>query len=84
MGESLKYTAMGDPRPVKTLNGDRLTLASVGRDGVTRIEAYREPGEMSHVVWFAIYCGEGPPKRRVNGRYVSEVVYSDPRTPEGA
>lgn len=74
---SEQCTAMGDPRPVKEINGNRWTFGKVGIDGVTRIEAYGEPGEMSHVLWFAVYYGDDQPKKRVNGKYVATVIYFD-------
>lgn len=47
----------------------------VGRNDVTRIEAYNEfAGEGDYGLWFAIYAGERI-IRRVNGRYVVEVGY---------
>ncbi len=48
---------------------------TVGSNGVTKIEAYDETGEMSYVPWFAIYVGEEI-VWRVNGKYVVEVGYA--------
>lgn len=48
----------------------------VGRDGVTRIEAYNEFGEGDYVIWFAIYTGEEI-TWRVNGKYVVEIGYGN-------
>jgi hypothetical protein len=33
-------------------------LAWVGRDGITKIVAYGEPGHMANRPWFAIYKGD--------------------------
>jgi hypothetical protein len=48
---------------------------TVGRDGVTTIEAYEETGQMAYVPWFAIRVG-GEVVWRVNGHYVVEVSYA--------
>ncbi len=31
----------------------------VGVVGVTKIEAYEEPGQVNHVPWFVVYVGDG-------------------------
>ena len=38
------------------------------------IKPYLENGEMAHVVWFAV-IEDGIITRRINGKYVCEVVY---------
>jgi hypothetical protein len=48
---------------------------SLGANGVTKIEAYDEVGQMAYVPWFAIYVGNEI-VRRVNAVYVVEVVYA--------
>ncbi len=52
----------------------------VGVNGITKIEAYDEPGQMAYVAWFAIYVGDAV-IWRVNGLYVVEVGYS--KVPDG-
>lgn len=48
---------------------------TVGRDGVTAIEAYNEFGQGEYGLWFVIVTSEGI-GWRVNGRYVVEVGYA--------
>lgn len=49
---------------------------AVGSNGVTKIQAYDEPGQSAYVAWFAIFVGDEI-VRRVNGHYVVEVVYGN-------
>jgi len=64
---------MDDARVIKSIH-----LADegifIGGSGVESIIPYHEDGEMSPVVWFAIYM-RGEIKRRVNGKFVESVVY---------
>lgn len=50
-------------------------LPTVGRNGITRIEAYNEFGENDYVIWFALYAGDRI-VRRVNGKFVVEIGYA--------
>lgn len=50
------------------------TGASVGHDGVTKIVPYEERGQMSNVVWFAVYKGDIIWKR-LNAALMAEVRY---------
>lgn len=70
-----------DDRPITSLVIDSNQRVqdwnpTVGRDGVTKIEAYNEFGEGDYVIWFAIYTGEEI-TWRVNGKYVVEVGYAN-------
>lgn len=49
----------------------------IGHFGITKIEAYREAGEMGCTLWFAIYKGDVL-ATRVNGRYIETVNYEVP------
>ncbi len=55
-------------------------LFAVGSAGVTRIEAYREAGDMGYTLWFAIWKGDILAARQ-NGNYVDTVNYFEP--PDG-
>jgi hypothetical protein len=44
-------------RALRGMSGDKLDF-EVGQRGVTKIVAYDENGQMSHVPWLAIYVGE--------------------------
>jgi hypothetical protein len=48
---------------------------TVGNNGITKIVAYDEAGEMAYVPWFAIYADDNL-VRRVNGKYVVEISYT--------
>lgn len=68
-----------DERPISSLVIDYNQRVhdwqpTVGRNGVTKIEAYDETGQMAYVSWFAIYVGDEA-VWRVNGNYVVEVGY---------
>ena len=63
-----------DKRKIKSIH-----LANEGvfvNSWVEEIIPYQENGEMSTVIWFAIYSG-GKIFRRVNGTFVESVVYAD-------
>lgn len=48
-----------DKREIEALSCDAAQYTwRVGRDGVTKIEAYGENGHMAKVVWFAIWMGD--------------------------
>jgi hypothetical protein len=47
---------------------------TVRRFGITRIEAYQEPGQSAYVPWFAVYK-ENEIAYRVNGALVAIVRY---------
>ncbi len=48
----------------------------VGWDGVERIEAYEETGQMAHVTWFAVYK-QGKICRRYNSAHIDHVRYAN-------
>lgn len=53
MGE---VSVMDDQRPIESLwAGD--AVYTVGINGVTRIECYREAGQGGYVPWFTVYSG---------------------------
>ena len=62
-----------DERQIKSIHLAKEGIF-IGGD-VDAIVAYSENGEMSLVVWFAIYSG-GKITRRVNGKFVESVVYA--------
>jgi len=51
----------------------------VGEDGITRIEAYKENGQMAHVPWIAVYR-EGELYKRIPARWL--VITYDVPEPE--
>ena len=63
-----------DDRKISFIMFDDESALHVGTDGITRIEAYKEAGEMGYILWFAVFCGEDLMKR-VNGKYVTLVNY---------
>jgi hypothetical protein len=50
------------------------TNHTVGKDGVTAIEPYDEPGDMAYVAWFNVWRGQTL-YAKVNSRFVSAVFY---------
>lgn len=64
-----------DTRPIYGLT---LQIAShwIGSDGVTRISAVDENGEMAHVPWFEVWRGDKL-YARVNAAHVNEVYYQE-------
>ena len=48
---------------------------TVGKCGVTKIEAYREAGQCGYVPWFAIWRGSKL-IQRVNGAFLAGVSYA--------
>lgn len=50
--------------------------AAVGYNGVTRIEAYEEFGEMAPVTWFKVWRVDHLWKR-LNAAHMAEVCYKD-------
>ena len=66
-----------DTRRIETIYwGDGGELKVGGTSDVTKIEAYREYGEMSHVPWFKVWRGDVL-WQRINAKTVSGVVYFD-------
>jgi hypothetical protein len=63
-----------DERPIKALHFQEGESYRVERGGITKIEAYREAGEMCNVPWFAVWKGDAI-AYRVNGKYVVTVEY---------
>ena len=49
-----------DRRPIKALTNERhgCGFAHVGSGGVTKIVAYKEPGQGAAVPWLAVYKGQ--------------------------
>ncbi len=64
-----------DERPIQCIAWDDNNESHwrVGKDGITKIEAYTEHGEMSMVLWLAVYAG-GNIIARVPARQVM-VIY---------
>jgi len=71
-------TIYEDERSIRKIVYSHKSLAAWirGVDGVTKIEAYHENGEMAHVVWFKIWIGDYL-FARVNGKYIDTVYYGD-------
>jgi hypothetical protein len=65
-----------DPRVIQHIYPHEGWGYKVGRDGITRIEAYDEHGNGAFVPWFAVYKGDEM-VMRVNAAYISGVVYED-------
>lgn len=65
-----------DDRPIQSLVFEQGEGITVGKSGVTKIEAYRECGELGYVPWFAVFRGDVV-IRRENGKFVSSVLYFD-------
>lgn len=59
----------------------QITSIHLAREGIfvggdiEKIVAYNENGQMTHVIWFAIYSN-GRIVRRVNGVFVESVIYA--------
>lgn len=68
---------VADPNPIAGIWGeDAESLgARVGHNGVTKINAYEEYGEMAAVVWFRVWRGDVVWKR-IRGGSVAEVEYA--------
>lgn len=62
-----------DPRPVHYLDMDGWSVV-VGAQGVKKIEAYRENGELAPVAWFAVW-NEHQVMQRISGKSVVAVGY---------
>ncbi len=46
-----------DPREIDGLHFDNVRISvHVGQDGVTRLEAYLEPGQMAMVPYIKVWC----------------------------
>lgn len=71
-------TIADDIRPIISIStyGESGFYWSISDAGTTKIEPYHESGEMSDVVWFAIYGDRGV-VRRVNGKFVDCIRYED-------
>lgn len=68
-----------EPKPIQALAVDYNQRVSdwnprVGSNGVTKIEAYDEPGQMAYVAWFRVWADDKVVKC-INGFYVVEVFY---------
>jgi hypothetical protein len=70
----------GDDRPIKSVwwDDDYGSQIEVGRQGVTRIESYHEPGQMALVPWIAVYKGDYL-EQRINPASLGGVVYEEPK-----
>ena len=53
-------TVLDDPRPIDSIHWDEEgdPNFTVGRQGVTEIRAYGEPGEHCFLPWLAVFIGE--------------------------
>ena len=82
IGGSEVILAHEDKRTIKTIfyEGDGAGEYIVGGNGITKIEAYGENGEMAQVVWFAIYKGDFL-WMRVNGKRIDGVIYEEADMP---
>jgi len=49
---------LDDKRTVREISWPENSSLTVGINGVTRIEVYREAGHMGYVPWIAIYRGD--------------------------
>jgi len=64
-----------DPSRIQSAWGDDgETGATVGRDGVTRIEAYEENGQMAPVPWLAVFKS-GRCVQRLNAAHMTDICY---------
>ena len=65
-----------DPRPIDTIYFEEFEGFTVGVNGVTLIEPYKEPGEMGMVIWFKIWRDEYL-WQRIQGKSVAGVIYKE-------
>jgi hypothetical protein len=68
-----------DSRNIKLISMADTEIIEVGKRGVVEIAPYYENGEMASVLWFKV-IGENKdrnrPAARVNGKYVTEILYA--------
>jgi len=69
-------TLLSDEREIDSIWFSQDVVITVGRNGVTKIEAYGEPGEMALVPWFRILKGDFL-YARVNSKMIDTVVYKE-------
>lgn len=66
-----------DSREIKSIYWEDEGSITVGRAGVTKIEAYGEPGQCTYYVpWFKIWEGDHL-DQRINGATICGVVYKE-------
>lgn len=51
-------------------------VMTVGSIGITKIQAYREYGQLGFVAWFAVFKGDVV-WQRINGAFLAGVKYVD-------
>ena len=73
-------TIMEDERAILSIFFEDSGEYKTGRNGVEKIEAYREGGEMGNVTWFAVIV-DGAVKYRVPSRFVMVQYYPEEPTP---
>jgi hypothetical protein len=67
-----------DDREIEAISSEYNCTITVGINDVTKIEFVQEPGEMSYIIWFAVYYNHKEnPSIRINGKYVTEVYYKE-------
>lgn len=66
-------TILTDERPISGLFFE-VDSIQAGSNGVTRIEAYQEPGQNAYVPWFAVF-EDNEIVSRVNATHVVQVAY---------
>ena len=74
MNDTIKI--LNDERPIRCLVEEGASIAQVGQLGVTKIEAYGEPGEYCFIPFFAVYKDDKI-FFRVNGLKVYQIFYFD-------
>lgn len=63
------------PQIIRSLCNDLAQCSyTVGKDGVTAIEPYDEPGEMAYVAWFNVWRGQTL-YAKINGHFISAIFY---------
>ena len=60
INNNAKYDPTYEIPIIESINNTstQTTIAKIGQDGVTKISAYAESGEMSYVPWLAVYKGD--------------------------
>lgn len=67
---------------IRALNMDLAqTSYRLGKDGITKIEAYDEPGVMGYVAWFNLWRGKTL-YAKLNGHFVSAIIYQEKKSDE--
>ncbi len=79
-------TMVHDTRPIKSAWAyfERSQVgAAVGTNGVTRIEAYLESGQMAYVTWLQVWKGDVL-AMRINCAHMTEINYAEVPTDANA